>query len=129
MLFAGLTSVIAKLGLKSISPDFGLVIRTSVVLVLVLTNFLVFSSPGELKQLSIKPLMLLIVSGLTTSLSWILYYKAIHIGRVSDVALIDKGSIVITVALSYLILGEAINLKLILGCALVVAGLFVLAWR
>lgn len=128
MLFAGLTSVIAKLGLKDISANLGLVVRTTVVFGLVLLNFVVFQNVREVGQLNARTVGFLAVSGLTTSLSWIFYYKAIQIGRVSDVALIDKGSIIITILLSITLLREPVTPKLFVGGGLILLGLLVLVW-
>lgn len=129
MFFAGLTSVIAKQGLANISADLGLAVRTTVVFGLVLINFLLFQNIREVGQLTARSVGFLAVSGLTTSLSWIFYYKAIQIGRVSEVALIDKGSIVITVLLSVTLLREPVTPKLLVGGGLILLGLLVLAWR
>ena len=129
MLFAGLTSVIAKFGLKDISADLGIAVRTTVVFGIVLLNFFVFENAKSLQTLTQKAVVFLAISGLTTSLSWIFYYKAIKIGNVSQVAIIDKGSIVITLLLSFLILKEPFTPKIALGAGLVVAGLLVLAWK
>jgi len=128
MFFAGLTSVIAKLGLKGISSDLGLAVRTTVVFGLVLLNFLCFQNVREVGQLNGRIVSFLAVSGLTTTLSWVFYYKAIQIGRVSDVALIDKGSIVITILLSVTLLREPVTPKLLIGGGLVMLGLLVLIW-
>ncbi|WP_375447860.1 EamA family transporter [uncultured Fibrella sp.] len=129
MFFAGLTSVIAKMGLKDISSDLGLAVRTTVVFGLVLLNFLVFQNVREVNQLNARTVGFLAISGLTTSLSWVFYYKAIQIGRVSDVALIDKGSIIITILLSVTLLREPVTPKLLLGGGLILIGLLVLVWR
>jgi transporter family protein len=66
-------------------------------------------------------------SGITTAGSWIFYYKALKVGDVATVALIDKGSVVIAILLAWWLLKEAITLRLILGALLIVAGLFVIA--
>ncbi len=129
MFFAGLTSVIAKFGLKDISADLGLAVRTAVVFVLVILNFLFWQQTDSISQLTPKAIGFLAVSGLTTSLSWIFYYKAIKIGNVSQVALIDKGSILITLLLSFLILKEPLTPKILLGSLLIFAGLLVLIWK
>lgn len=128
MLFAGLTAVVAKLGLNGISSDLGLAVRTTVVFGLVLLNFLFFQNVREVSQLNGRIVSFLAMSGLTTTLSWIFYYKAIQIGRVSDVALIDKGSIVITILLSVTLLREPVTPKLLIGGGLVLLGLIVLVW-
>ncbi|RYC66734.1 EamA family transporter [Spirosoma sordidisoli] len=128
MLFAGLTSVIAKLGLNDISANLGLAVRTTVVFGLVLLNFVVFQNVREVGQLNARTVSFLAVSGLTASLSWIFYYKAIQIGRVTDVALIDKGSIIITILLSITLLREPVTPKLFVGGGLILLGLLVLIW-
>ena len=89
MVFAGLTSVIAKMGLKNVSADTGLAVRTIVVFILVWSNVLAFQSTRDFKNLTKYDVVFLVISGVTTSLSWIFYYKAIKIGNVSQVALID----------------------------------------
>ena len=129
MLFAGLTSVIAKFGLKDISADLGLAIRTVVVFIFVILNFFAWHKVKEFDGLTMKTIGFLAVSGITTSLSWIFYYRAIKIGNVSDVALIDKGSIIITLLLSFTLLKEPVTAKTVAGGMLVLAGLLVLIWK
>ena len=103
MLFAGITSVLAKYGLKGISSDLGLVIRTAVVFVLVTLNVTLLTGLKDWTNLTKNNLLFLALSGLTTSLSWIFYYRAMKEGQVSMVASIDKASIVVTILLSFLI--------------------------
>ena len=129
MLFTGVTAVIAKHGLKDISSDLGVVVRTAAVLVFVVLNFFIFQSAKEITNLSTKAIIFLVVSGLTTAVSWIFYYKAIKIGEISYVASIDKSSILITIVLSYFFLSEPITLKLVIGSVLILAGLLVLTWK
>jgi transporter family protein len=126
MFFAGITSVIAKFGMKDISSDLGLAVRTSVVFIFVLLNFLTFQNIQEVNNLTTRAVLFLMISGLTTTLSWVFYYKAIKIGEVSYVASIDKGSIIITLLLSFIILGEPVTPKILIGGALIVAGMLVL---
>ena len=107
MLFAGVTSVIAKFGMKDLSSDTALAIRTAVVFAIVVANaFLFRSAYAELQQAPAKNLLYLSISGITTSLSWIFYYRAMKMGEVSYVASIDKASIVVTLLLSFLLLKE-----------------------
>ncbi|MCS6795315.1 MAG: EamA family transporter [Raineya sp.] len=129
MFFAGLTSVIAKAGLKNVSGDTGLAIRTLFVFILVWLNILLFNSLKDFENLTKKDILFLALSGLTTSLSWIFYYKAIKIGSVSEVALIDKGSILITLALSFIFLNETFTWRILLGALLIMAGIVVLTWK
>jgi bacterial/archaeal transporter family protein len=127
MVFAGFTSVIAKLGLSGISSELGLAVRTCFVFVFVLT-FAAATVPGsQLSALGRNNYIWLGLSGVTTAVSWVFYYKAIKEGQVSTVALIDKGSMVVAVLLAALILKEQITVRTLAGAALMVAGLLVIA--
>ena len=131
-LFAGLTSVLAKSGMKNLGPDVSLALRTCVVFTLVMLNALIWTNARPLAALEAarpRDLMLLALSGLTTSLSWIFYYRAMKTGTVSFVALVDKGSILITLVLSFWLLREPFTPKIALGGALILAGLGVLTWK
>lgn len=129
MFFAGLTSVIAKMGLKNVTSDTGLAVRTVVVFVIVWLNVFAFQSVRDFRNLTKMDVMFLAISGITTSLSWIFYYKAIKIGNVSQVALIDKGSIIITLLLSFIVLNETFTWKVGLGASFILVGLFILALK
>ena len=93
MFFAGLTSVIAKLGLKNVSSDTGLAVRTVTVFVFVWVNAIAFQSVKDFKNLTTSDIVFLTISGVTTSISWIFYYKAIKIGNVSQVALLISSAL------------------------------------
>jgi transporter family protein len=127
MAFAGFTSVIAKLGLSGISGDLGLAVRTCFVFVFVLMFAAAVVPSSELASLTPRNIAWLAVSAVTTAGSWIFYYKAIKLGDVSTVALIDKGSVVIAVLLSFWVLHEAVTMSKLIGAALIVAGLLVMA--
>ena len=127
MAFAGFTSVIAKLGLSGISGDLGLAVRTCFVFVFVLMFAAAVVPASELASLNAKNIVWLAVSAVTTAGSWIFYYKAIKLGDVSTVALIDKGSVVIAVLLSFWVLHEAVTMPKLIGAGLIVAGLLVIA--
>ncbi|HSB95971.1 MAG TPA: EamA family transporter [Spongiibacteraceae bacterium] len=129
MIFAGFTSVIAKLGLAGISSDLGLAIRTSFVFVLVLLFSLVVVPRQELGAITLHNIAWLALSGVTTAISWVFYYKALKDGEVSTVALIDKGSFVVAVFLAWFILREQITLRVVAGCVLIVAGLYIVSRR
>lgn len=129
MLFAGITSVLAKFGLKNVSGDAGLAIRTSAVFAFVWLNTLAFGYVREIPRLSKQDLLFLCLSALTTTLSWIFYYRAMKAGEVSVVAGIDKASIVVTLLLSWWLLREPMTPKVVIGAALVLAGMLVLAWK
>jgi bacterial/archaeal transporter family protein len=130
MLFAGLTSVIAKFGMKNLSSDVALSIRTTVVFLIVVTNaFLLNNAVTEIKQAPKSNLIFLAISGITTSLSWIFYYRAMKEGQVSYVASIDKASIVVTLLLSFIILKEPITTKLLIGAGFILIGMVILIWK
>ena len=109
MIFAGFTSVLAKYGLQSVSADVGLGIRTTVIFIAIMTINIVQSKYKELPSLTGFQLILLVASGLTTTLSWIFYYRAMKEGLVSYVAAIDKASILIILLFSFLLLKEPVT--------------------
>lgn len=129
MIFAGLTSVIAKLGLAGISAELGLTVRTIFVAGFVLIFAALFVQTAELRQLTTSNYGFLALSGAATAASWIFYYKAIKVGDVATVALIDKGSVIVAMVLAWLFLREAITLRMVIGAGLIVAGLLVIARR
>jgi len=126
MIFAGLTSVLAKVGLQNINPDLGLGIRTTVIFLLILSANLAGAKYKEFHNLTKLQFFLLICSGITTTLSWLFYYRAMKDGLVSYVAAIDKASIIITLLLSFIILREPITAKIIIGASLIFIGMIVL---
>jgi transporter family protein len=130
MVFAGLTSVIAKFGMKSLSSDVALCIRTIVVFGIVTANaFLLHDALSEIKQAPKSNLIFLAISGITTSLSWIFYYRAMKEGQVSYVASIDKASIVVTLLLSFILLKEPMTAKVLTGAAFILTGMIILIWK
>ncbi len=127
MSFAGVTAVIAKLGLANITGELGLTVRTIFVSAFVLL-FAAFMVPiDQFRQLRWHNLWWLAASGVATALSWIFYYKAIKIGDVSKVALIDKGSVVVAIILATVILGEAITWRMAAGSLCIVLGIYIMA--
>lgn len=129
MVFAGCTSVIAKLGLTDISGELGLAVRTVFVFALVIPFALLTVPQQELARLGPQQVGWLAASGLTTAISWVFYYKALKLGEVSTVALIDKGSFVVAIVLAWWLLKEPVTLRTWLGAGLILAGLFVVARR
>lgn len=129
MLFAGVTAVLAKYGLQNISADLGLGIRTAVIFIVVCVMNVIWDKSKEFTVITKMQLLLLVLSGLTTTLSWIFYYRAIKEGPVSYVAAIDKGSIVITLLLSFVLLKEPVTAKILFGGSLILAGLLFLVWK
>lgn len=126
MLFAGFTSVIAKMGLTGISGELGLTIRTLFVSLFVLGLAGLTIPSNEFLLLNRTNILWLGLSAVTTTLSWIFYYKALKVGDVATVTLIDKGSVVVAILLAWLLLKEAITLRILIGGALIVGGLLVM---
>jgi transporter family protein len=127
MLFAGFTSVIAKQGLAGISAELGLTLRTIFVCIFVLIFAVLAVESAEIKSLQKVNYIWLGLSGITTAVSWVFYYKALKIGDVATVALIDKGSVVIAIILAWVLLKEVITLRMMIGAAFIVMGLIVIA--
>ena len=129
MVFAGFTAVIAKLGLNGISSDLGLGVRTLFVFVFVLTTTLVIVPLKEWTTLRADNYAWLGLSAVTTSLSWIFYYKALKEGEVSTVALIDKGSVLVAVVMAAVLFKESITLNKVVGGCLILGGVALIARR
>ena len=127
MLFAGFTSVVAKQGLVGISAELGLTLRTIFVCVFVLIFAMLAVDAAEIKSLQKVNYVWLALSGITTAVSWVFYYKALKFGDVATVALIDKGSVVIAIILAWVLLKEVITLRMMIGAAFIVLGLLVIA--
>ncbi len=127
MFFAGFTSVVAKQGLVGISAELGLTLRTVFVFFFVLLFGMTVISKSEISLLRKENFIWLGLSGVTTALSWIFYYKALKLGDVATVALIDTGSVIVAVFLAWLILKEVITLRIIFGAGLMLLGLFVIS--
>ena len=127
--FAALTAIFAKLGLKGIDSDFATLIRTFII-VLVLTAFVLFTkkwtNPFALKS---KTWLFLVLSGLATGASWLCYFRALQLGDASKVAPVDKLSVVLVALFALVFLGERPVTREWLGIALVGAGIVVLALK
>jgi bacterial/archaeal transporter family protein len=129
MVFAGVTAILAKYGLQNVSADFGLGVRTTIIFLIVIIINVVGANYKEFGNVTRVQLLLLVASGITTTLSWIFYYRAMKDGLVSYVAAIDKASIIITLLLSFLLLKEPVTPKIIAGTLLIFVGMLVLIWK
>ncbi|NLR75851.1 EamA family transporter [Leeia aquatica] len=127
MFFAGFTSVVAKQGLQGISAELGLTVRTLFVALFILLFAAQAVPLSSWQTLHGRNLLWLGLSGVTTAISWVFYYKALKAGDVATVALIDKGSVVVAMLLAWLLLREQISVRMLLGAALIVSGLLVIA--
>ncbi len=127
--FAALTAIFAKLGLKDVNSDLATAIRTAIIL-LITWGIVLFRGYGQgITNLSKNNWIFLSLSAIATGLSWIFYYRALQLGKASEVAAIDKGSIVFTILLSFLFLREPLTTKVIIGGGLILLGMLVMVWR
>lgn len=126
-LFAGATAVLAKVGVEGMDSNLATFYRTLVVLAFAALVVSVRGDWSELGSVSTRSWTFLTLSGLATAASWLCYYRALQMAPASRVAPIDKLSVVIAITLGVLVLGEPVNAKFLLGAALVVAGVFVIA--
>jgi len=125
-LFAALTAIFAKLGVKDVNPDLATAIRTVVILIVAWMIVLVRGGVATISTLSRTNWIFLTLSGLATGLSWVFYFKALQIGKVSQVAPVDKLSVALAIILSVVFLKEALTLKMAIGALLIIAGTIVL---
>lgn len=125
-LFAGLTSILAKCGIRKTDSTVATAIRTVVVLAFSWLMVLVVGSQDEASQIGGKTLLFLILSGLATGGSWLCYYKALQDGLASVVVPIDKLSILVTVGFSYVVFHEKLTKRSGIGLAAIVGGTFVM---
>ena len=124
--FAALTAIFAKIGIKGVDTDLATAIRTVVVLILAWGIAFFRGGANTIHTLTRHSVLFLVLSGLATGLSWIFYFKALQIGKVSLVAPVDKASVAIAIILSIIFLGETLTLKMAIGALMIIAGTIVL---
>lgn len=125
-LFAALTGVFAKVGIKNVNTDLAIAIRTSVIIVMVWAIAYLRGGASQVGLISRTNLIFLTLSGITTGLSWIFYFKALETGNLSQVAPVDKLSLALMIIFSVVFLGETLTLKTAIGAACVITGTLVL---
>jgi transporter family protein len=125
-LFAGLTAVLAKVGVKDIDSNLATAVRTSVILVFA-WGVALARSTQSLAAIPSKSWLFLVLSGLATGASWLCYFRALQLGEAARVAPVDKLSVVVAMVLAVLVLGESLTWQQWLGGALIVTGTVVLA--
>lgn len=121
-LFAGLTAILAKCGIRNTDSNVATALRTGVVLVFSWLMVFVVGAQSGIRDISAKVLIFLILSGLSTGISWLCYYRALQTGPASVVVPIDKLSILVTIAFSYIVFHEKLSLKSGTGLLLIVVG-------
>lgn len=124
--FAALTSILGKIGISDINSTLGTAIRTFVVLIMAWVVVFVTKSRIGAKNISLKDVVFLILSGITTGLSWICYYRALRDGPASVVVPIDKLSVLVTIGFSYVVFKEKLTKKSLCGLVLLTFGTLLL---
>lgn len=124
--FAALTTILAKIGLGGVDSNLATAIRTVVILVFAWGIVIARGQTGDIFRLSPNTVLFLVLSGLATGASWLLYFRALQLGDAALVAGVDKFSLALIVILSAVFLGEPLTLKTVLGAGLITAGAVVL---
>ncbi|WP_295156224.1 EamA family transporter [uncultured Brachyspira sp.] len=133
--FASLTAILIKIGLAGINSNLATAIRT--IIILIMSWIIVFYTNSinsvntleTIKNLSLKTIIFIVLSGFATGLSWLFYFKALQIGNVNKVVVIDKLSIVFTIILAAVFLNETLNIKIIIGVLLIAAGTLIITFQ
>lgn len=125
-IFASLTSILGKIGINGVESNLGTAIRTIIVLIMAWVVVFITKKQNEIKGIDKKSWKFLLLSGVTTGLSWLCYYKALQQGQASVVVPIDKLSIIITIAFSYFYLKEKLNKKSMIGLVEIIIGTLLL---
>jgi transporter family protein len=124
--FAALTAIFAKIGIKGVDTDLATALRTVVILVIAWTIAFFRGGAAMLPTLSKQHLFFICLSGVATGLSWVFYFKALQLGKVTQVAPVDKLSVALAIVLSVIFLGEPLSLKNAAGAILIISGTLVL---
>jgi transporter family protein len=125
-LFAALTAIFAKVGIQGVDSDLATAIRTAIILIIAWAIALFKGSAENIGSLNKLNWIFLVLSGCATGLSWIFYFKALQLGRVSQVAPVDKLSVALAIILSVIFLKEPLTLKSASGALLIITGTLVL---
>ena len=124
--FAALTAIFVKVGVKNMDSDLATAIRTVIILIITWGIVLLKGTVKTMPTMSPQNWWFLILSGVATGLSWLFYFRAIQIGKVSQVAVIDKLSVALVLVFAVLFLGESLTPKVLLGAALIIGGTLII---
>ncbi len=127
--FAGITAVLAKVGVSAIDSNLATAIRTTVILCFTWVIAAFTMKPGALGEIGRRTWIFLVLSALATGLSWLCYFRALQLGEVSKVAPIDKLSVVVAIGISVMLLGEKLGFREGCGAGFIVLGAVLLAWK
>lgn len=124
--FAALTAVFAKVGIKGVDTDLATAIRTVVILIIAWGIAFFRGGTNTFSTLTKQNFIFLILSGIATGLSWVFYFKALQLGKVSQVAPVDKLSVAIAIILAMVFLGETLTVKTAVGAIMIIGGTIIL---
>lgn len=127
-IFAALTSILAKIGIKNINSNLATAIRTTVILIFTWGIAIAQGTIPSIKEIDRNSFIFLILSGIATGLSWLFYFYALKIGEASKVVPIDKLSLVITIIFAALILKEKFTFQIAFGAILMTIGAIIIAF-
>jgi len=125
-LFAALTAIFAKIGIKNVDTDLATAVRTVVVLILAWAIAFLRGGTNSISSLTKQNVIFLVLSGVATGLSWIFYFKALQLGKISQVAPIDKLSVALAIVFSVIFLSETLTLKTAIGAICIIAGTIII---
>jgi transporter family protein len=126
--FAALTAILAKLGVKGVDSNVATAVRTVVVLVLAWGVVALQGNLGAVAAIPRRSMGFLLLSGCATGASWLFYFRALQAGPASLVSAVDKLSLALTLVLAFVILHEALSLRAALGCGLILVGTALVVW-
>jgi bacterial/archaeal transporter family protein len=124
--FAALTTIFAKIGVQNIDANLATAVRTVVIVIIAWGLVFAEGNLSQLKMIPSRTLVFLLISGVTTGLSWLFYFKALQVGKAAQVAPIDKASVILVILFSAIFLHEPLTFKVILGGLLISIGTIVL---
>jgi bacterial/archaeal transporter family protein len=127
--FAGLTAILAKLGIRNVDSTLATAIRTVIVLVFASLMVFIVGSQNTITSISSKTLIFLVLSGIATGASWLCYFKALQIGNVNKVAPVDRSSVILTMILAIMFLSEAVTITKVMGMVAISAGTFLMTYN
>ena len=124
--FAGVTSILAKAGIRETDSNLATAIRTIIVLIFSWIMVFLVGSQGTIFQIDGKTALFLVLSGLATGASWLCYFRALQLGNINRVVPIDKSSTVLTILLAFVLLGEPISIAKGVGIVAIAAGTYLM---
>lgn len=124
--FAGITSILAKMGIKDVNSNLATALRTIVVVIFAWAIVYIIGSHTTIQNISFMSLLFLILSGVTTGLSWICYFRALQIGDVNHVVPIDKSSTILTMIMAFIFLREPLTANMIIGMVTIGIGTYLM---